>query len=771
MKLNKKVPVLIIPVLFTSFLIITTGLYVIERNSVKVMINSSIEMEATELTGIFSQYGLAARGILGSIVQSDAMRRFLESNDNQYKSLALGSGLDGILNNLANLTSEHFSIMIMKGNNSVEYYYENSLNPFAEPPGKIKQWGEDLLSTRQHSATHYFSELERLSFCRILDRVTLKPTIDLQSENTLVIIVSLSPTDYLNRVSELESATKTISFWDISITPPISNKYEARRTVAGYGTIGVTMETTAVDFIFRKTLARICIGFILLMLITHLVLQWLLRRYVINPINRLEKQLDQIDLEKTLEISIHQANDEIGSLSKSFAGLYEKLKETYESTKELAEKDTLTSLYNRRVFNLILTKLINRGARDKSMVSLMYLDIDNFKYVNDYYGHTVGDALLRSFALRLHEVVRGHDIILNKPARNTTVARLAGDEFAVILAGFTDDKAIGKISKRILEICKNGFTCEEGTFPVTLSIGIATYPHDGNTADALIVNADSAMYESKKSGKNTVSFYSEELSELSRRQQALEIALKNIDFKEFEIFYMPIIDSRTGKIHSLEALLRWFSKTLGPVSPAEFIPLAEGLGIFRDIDLWVLDQVFGQAAMLQDRFGKEITISINISAAEFSDENFTSFIFPLLESHDIAPEIFTLEITETFYQDHSETGLKTLQSLSDAGFQLAIDDLGSGYTSLLQLVEIPVDIVKIDRSFIEKTLSTGKKKTLHSLIDFCHSQNLLVTAEGIETEEILCQLKDINCDYLQGFYFSKPLPPEELMKLNGSWAI
>lgn len=768
MKLNNKVPLLILPVLIISFLMTGVGLYIIERNAVYSLAQSSAAYEATELGASFSQYNLVAMGFLGSIVQSDSLHRFLQTNDKQLKALALKSGLDDILKNLETLSSDHFSITFVQHDGGIEYYYENSLDPFARPDPALLRWSELIRDQRMVSASHYFQDFEKIAFIRTLNRITLEPTNNFDS-NSLTIIVSLNPKDFLTRSAGLKEKEHLVIFYDKD--EKLQNDaslFEARKTIPGLGTIAVKLDKSTVEADLRQILWKLGLSFIILAALTHFALQWLLSRYVIGPINRLETQLSNIELDGTQEITIHHSKDEIGNLSGTFAQLYDKLKETYEVTKDLAERDTLTTLYNRRVFNLILEKLISRAKIDNRQVALLYLDIDNFKFVNDNYGHSVGDELLRAFAYRLHEIVRGSDIFFNTAQdEDPTVARLAGDEFAVIIHGYTERDTARKVSQRLLALCENGFTCEAGTFPISLSIGVAAYPQDGQTAEELTVNADSAMYESKKKGKNAVSYYSKELSNFFRRQQAVEMGLKRLDVNELELHYMPIVDAKTGEIQSLEALLRWFSTSLGSVSPAEFIPLAENIGVYQQIDLWVLEQSFRESQKLREHFGYSVKISINISAAELSRADFFDKLHYLVSKYQVNPSMFILEITETFYKDqeHSTSELRVLRTLNEFGFQLALDDFGSGYTSLIQLVEFPISIVKIDRAFIEKTMVKGKETVLQSLIEFCHSQQLLVTAEGVETEEFGEKLRQAGCDYLQGFYYSKPLPPDKLMSL------
>lgn len=763
MKLNRRVQLLILPVLVSSFLVIAIGLYFVERNAIYSLNRSSAELEATELAGIFSKYTQISKGFLASLTPSDALRNFLASDDEQFKSLALSSSLDGLLNNLADLSADYLSITLLRRNGSLEYYYENSLDPFSSPDPQLLQWAENQFSGQVHSATMYFVEKQRVAYCHVLDRITLNAPLDFNSENIIAIVVAISPSEFINRSDQLADQNRTISFRDSQYIPSPNGPFEARRQITGFGSISVEIDRQVVDANLTNIFRRLAIAFLALTVLTYIVLQWLLSRYVIEPINRLEHQLSNIDLNATEEIAIHKSNDEIGNLSATFSRLYNKLKETHDVTRELAERDSLTTLYNRRIFNLTLQKLLTRAERSGTSVALLYIDIDNFKYVNDQFGHTAGDALLRTFAFRLHDVIRASDIILEKKGLSSTAARLAGDEFAVILHGYNKQDVPGKVARRVLNICQNGFTCEEGNFPISLSIGVASYPHDGTDAEELIMNADAAMYQSKRSGKNSISFYSEELAEPAKRQQSLELHLKQLDTAELELYYMPIVDAEKGSIICFEALLRWFSKTLGQVSPAEFVPIAESLGVYRQIDLWVIERAFAESEKLKIAYGEHIRVSINISAAELSQNDFVSEVFYLADKYQISPSMFTFEITETFYQNHASSELELLHTLNKEGFQLAIDDLGSGFSSLLQLVEFPISMVKLDRTFVDKSLAGSNLRTLKSLVEFCHVQELKVTAEGVENEADVAVLRQAGCDFLQGFYFSEPLPISEII--------
>ena len=766
MKLNRRVQVLIIPVLTISFMLVAIGMYLVERGSIYQQGQKTAELEATELAASFNQYGLMARGILASLVESDSLRSFLSSTDKQLQALAMSSGLDGVLNILSDYSTGFFSIAFFQGDGRLEYYYENSLDPFSEPDPVLGKWAEAMARQKVGFGSIYLQESQRIAYCRILDRTTLKAPLEFGTASSLMVVTTLSPVEFIQRSRELAEVGRTVAFWATGAAAPSAEKFEARRELNGFGALSVQLDRTQVEQNLERVVIWLVMGFGVLAALTYGVLRLLLGRYVIGPINRLESQLGQVDLEATQEIDVLRSNDEIGNLSRSFARLYAKLRETYEGTRELAERDTLTSLYNRRVFNQTLERLLTRAGRSGQGVALLYIDIDNFKLVNDHYGHSVGDQLLRDFATRLHDVVRGSDLVFGRGEMTTTMARLAGDEFAVILHGGVEGEVAGRVARRILDICANGFSSGAGRFPVSLSIGVALYPQDAANLDELIRHADSAMYHSKKHGKNTISFYSEQQGEAAKRQQQLELHLKQLDTSEFSVKYMPIVSATDHRVYGFEALLRWYSGALGSVSPAEFIPVAESLGMYEEIDLWVIDRVFADSPRFVERFGHDIRVSVNISAAELSREDFVDKVLQLVDRHGVNPAMFTVEITETFYQDHSaSSGALFLQRLSEAGFRLAIDDLGSGYSSLVQLVEFPITMVKLDRQLILKSLQAANDRLLRSLVEFCHVQELLITAEGVEDEETGRMLAGVGCDFLQGYGYSPPLSLDKALVL------
>lgn len=422
------------------------------------------------------------------------------------------------------------------------------------------------------------------------------------------------------------------------------------------------------------------------------------------------------------------------------------------------EFDALTGLVSRLSFRKQLATELLHSHQQRQPLTLLYLDLDNFKYVNEKHGYEIGDKLLKSVARRLTYLV-------NRQVKGTSagpwLARLSGDEFAIVLPQYSTTQA-EPIVHKIRELFLEGFHFELGAFPISASIGIASFPLDGHTVTQLVSNAEMAMNQAKSSGGNRHKIYSYHLARIARRHHLIEQELKHADLdEEFSLHYMPIVD-RQGKVHSCEALLRWHSANLGPVYPDEFIPIAESAGLFRKIDLWVARQAMADYAALQQLFSPEVTLAINVSSAELSSRSFYAALIQTAQQLAVPATGIELEITETFAKEHSEAVLDRLAKLQSKGFSIAIDDFGSGYTSLIQMVDFPVDRVKFDKSLVERLCGEHKEQMLSSLVHLCHQQQITIVAEGVETEAQKQSLLDAGVDCLQGYLFGKPMPLSEL---------
>ena len=414
-----------------------------------------------------------------------------------------------------------------------------------------------------------------------------------------------------------------------------------------------------------------------------------------------------------------------------------------------ASYDSLTNLPNRGLAMDRLGQAIARARRDDYMVALMFVDLDNFKKVNDTLGHAAGDELLVKMGEHLSACIRESD----------TVARLGGDEFLIILP---DLKAVGHyeiVAQKILDRCALPFDLCGHEVVVTASIGVALYPNDGETTDMLMRNADSAMYRSKAKGKNTFQFFAPDMDGLAHQHLILENQLRRaIAQKELALRYQPIIDSASGDMVGMEALLRWRHPKMGWIPPGKFIPLAEESGLIVPIGEWILKTACADAKKISKELGKELFVAVNVSARQFANHKLVESVTKALDETGLEARLLELEVTEGVVLDHVPENKEILCMLSDMGVQLSIDDFGTGYSSLSYLKKFPFNTLKIDRAFISDIGEGNENAALATaIIAMAHALGLRVIGEGVESEDQATFLKDRQCDCLQGFHFARPL--------------
>lgn len=422
--------------------------------------------------------------------------------------------------------------------------------------------------------------------------------------------------------------------------------------------------------------------------------------------------------------------------------------------KELAFTDVLTELPNRNnCVNHLNDRLLN--CDEVQTMAVLFLDLDQFKRINDTKGHSTGDVILKKVACRLKSAIAEHDF----------VARLGGDEFLILLENKTKNE-VSKVAKSIIGQFSIPFVVKQDEFFVTPSIGISMYPADGKDQESLIKNADSAMYVAKEQGKNNFQFYSSSIAEKGARKMELEMALrKAISNNELELYYQPQINISTGSIYGAEALLRWKHPLYGYLSPDEFIPIAEETNLMLSIGEWVLTQVFMQKKKWEANGKKDIKLAINISARQFQYIDFFPFLQKEVQRLQINTTKIELEITESIMQNIEKAKIE-LDNIKKLGFQISIDDFGKGYSSLSYLKSLPIDTIKIDKSFIDDINHQKHRGSLAKvIIDMGHNMNFEVIAEGVETKEQVEFLKKHECEIVQGYYYSKPLPPIEFASL------
>lgn len=425
-----------------------------------------------------------------------------------------------------------------------------------------------------------------------------------------------------------------------------------------------------------------------------------------------------------------------------------------EQIKTLAYFDVITKLPNRSMFYKTMSSILGNKGKESNFGLVLYMDIDNFKIINDTFGHDFGDLILREVAQRLKRV----------EPRVKSVFRLSGDEYIIILRNYIESSS-KQVAAKIKNIMADPFLIDDNEIQISMSIGLVNYPKDARDVDELLRKADLAMYKAKELGKNQCKLYEKSLEDEITDRLLLENHLRNaLGRGEFTLNYQPQMDTVNKKIIGFEALIRWYSPKYGFVSPVKFIPIVEEMGLINKLGRWILKEACEFSKILNEKFDRKIVVSVNISPIQLNQDNFIDMVQEVIDETKIANDILGIEITETSLMETFCENSKKLEILRDKGIRISLDDFGTGYSSLNYLMRLPIHIIKIDRSFILNMTSDKKGiKIIESIIDLSHNMGLDVIAEGVETEEQLETLKKLNCDSIQGYIFSKPLGEEDLI--------
>lgn len=420
----------------------------------------------------------------------------------------------------------------------------------------------------------------------------------------------------------------------------------------------------------------------------------------------------------------------------------------------MAFHDALTGLPNRSLFYDRIYHGLARARRSNSNIALMLLDIDRFKNINDSLGHDAGDLMLKTIATRLTETVRDTD----------TVARLGGDEFVVVLEGMQAQDDVLLVANKLLVTLAQPMHISGHNISATVSIGVSTFPKDGEQTDELLKHADIAMYQAKEEGKNNCQFYTKGMNATAVNYLLLENDLRRaLELNQFTLHYQPQIDLQTGYLIGVEALVRWQHPERGLVSPAHFIPLAEETGLIVPIGEWVLREACRQQKCWLEAGKKVGKVAVNLSPRQFRQKNFPEKVAAILRETRLAAEYLELEITESCAMEHAGETINQLKQLNQMGMFLAIDDFGTGYSSLAYLQRFPIQKLKIDRSFVNDIhADTHDAAITKTIIGLAHSMQLRVIAEGVETHHQADWLRRQGCDQAQGFLYAKPMTPIQL---------
>lgn len=477
-----------------------------------------------------------------------------------------------------------------------------------------------------------------------------------------------------------------------------------------------------------------------------------------------------------LELTVHHSIEAVTNEKNQVIGVMGTVQDISERKKaekriySLAYQDQLTGLSNRTFLREFLPAAISQAERNNCLLALLYLDLDHFKRINDTLGHSAGDQLLREVGTRLRHCVRDDDMVgryisdgsepLPTTIHTNSIARLGGDEFIIVLSHLQQAGAAAQVAQRIIDEFAEPIVFHSHEIFISTSIGITVYPSDGKDVETLLKNADMAMYYAKEKGRNVYKYYKKSLNQTVIERHSIEHKLRQaIKRKEFSLQYQPRLDINTGQLKGLEALIRWHPPTGDLILPLDFIPFAEESGLIVPIGDWVLHTACQQNKAWQASGMPAVRVAVNLSARQFKERNLEKSIIRILNETGLDPQYLELEITEGMLMEDTGGTKRTLNALKTIGITIAIDDFGTGYSSLNYLTQFPIDILKIDKSFINDFTANPDKQTIvRAIISMAHSLNMTVIAEGVEQRQQVELLKQYGCDEVQGYFFSPPLP-------------
>ncbi|WDZ77404.1 bifunctional diguanylate cyclase/phosphodiesterase [Ensifer adhaerens] len=767
MNLGKRALILIFPVVLAGYLLAAVSVHVTQSRSIRALEHAKLSQRLEHAAAVFQNEIGRSKGFLNALLNGNSLRQYVSETDENYRANALGVRLQESLKSLLDDPTGYVSLALLTSDLKTDYYFENSFDPFAQIDEAQLNLARRLIRDDKLADWTYLYEAgqrPRIVYSFFLDPVAFSRPLPSKKSNALLVQVAIQPDRFLDMQQALKKeygSDIVLQPWPLAITEDLSASVHLGPSL--YATLTVSSEHF--DALMARQKFLLALGAVAMSLFSIWLIIVLIRRFITDPIASLDANVMAVMVGARDEIRDMEEKGEIGRLTENIRELHRQSVQSLKLVQRSSWTDTLTGISNRGHFNALAAGAVREAIAAGEKCSLLFIDIDNFKFVNDKHGHEIGDELLKTLAVRIGERV---DAITERRGQKPAIlARLSGDEFAVFVRSRPGDGTVREISAAILGLFEDGFEVSDKRYPVTASIGAAICPDDATNLAELISNADAAMYQAKTSGKNRSARFSRALHDKRTRLRQIQDELRSLDPDEqFHLVYMPMVDTE-GRVTGCEALLRWYSPVLGNVTPDEFVPIAESSGLFTKIDWWVINQAMSDCGQLKALFGPETVLAINISSAELHSKAIADHFSECLERHGLEARSIEIELTETFAVKFSDQLRRNIDALRQKGFRLSIDDFGAGYTSVQQIIEYTADTIKLDRALVSNLTASQSLPVLKALIALCHAKDVAVVGEGIDTPEKLSMLTAAGCDLFQGYLISKPLPIEDL----GIWAL